>query len=138
MRPRDHTMTLGDMRANGVRMVAVSCNAPYCHHSADVAVDGMPDEMAVLFLARKFRCSRCGSKLVSARPAWHTTCDRGWDVRGLTALNVRPAPRRRCLAREAGRICAPPPRPRRSLVLGAGKFPQRQEGRDERRGPYQI
>ena len=42
---------------------------------------------------------------------------------GLTSLNVRPAPRRRCLARGAGRICAPQPRPRRSLVLGAGKFP---------------
>ena len=66
-------MTLGNMRANGVRMVAVSCNALYCHHSADVDVDGMPDELAVLFLARRFRCSRCGSKQVSARPAWHTT-----------------------------------------------------------------
>jgi hypothetical protein len=73
MRPRDHSMTLGNMRANGVRMVAVYCNAPYCHHSADVDVDGMPDELAMLFLARKFRCSRCGSKQVSARPAWHTS-----------------------------------------------------------------
>ena len=73
MRPRDHVMTLGNMRLHGVRIVAVHCNAPYCHHSADVDVDGMPDEMAVLFLARRFRCSRCGSKQVSARPAWHTT-----------------------------------------------------------------
>ena len=53
---------------------------------------------------------------------------------GFTALNVRPAPRRRCLARGAGWICAPPPRHRRSLVLGAGKFPQRQAERDERHG----
>jgi hypothetical protein len=57
---------------------------------------------------------------------------------GLTALNVRPAPWQRSFAREAGRICAPPPRPRRSLALGAGKFPQRPAGRDERRGQRQI
>jgi hypothetical protein len=27
MRPRDHTMSLGNMRLNGVRMVMVYCNA---------------------------------------------------------------------------------------------------------------
>ena len=53
-----------------MRMVAIYYNAPYCPHSADV--DGMPGELAVLFLAQKFRCSRCGSKTVSARPAWKT------------------------------------------------------------------
>jgi hypothetical protein len=73
MRPRDHVMTLGNMRKNGVRVLAVSCNAHDCHHSADVNVDGMRDEVVVLFIARRFRCSRCGSKAVSARPAWHTT-----------------------------------------------------------------
>jgi hypothetical protein len=73
MRPRDHSMTLGNMRLNGVRMLAVSCHAPDCLHAADVNVDGMADEVVVLFIARRFRCSRCGSKHVSARPAWHTT-----------------------------------------------------------------
>lgn len=73
MRTREHSMTLGNMRANGVRMLAVSCHAHDCHHAADVNVDGMPDELVVLFIARRFRCSCCGSKHVSARPAWDTT-----------------------------------------------------------------
>jgi hypothetical protein len=73
MRPRDHTMSLGNMRLNGMRMVMIYCNAQGWHHSADVDVDGMPDELAVLFLTRKYRGSRCGSKHVAARPTWHTT-----------------------------------------------------------------
>jgi hypothetical protein len=55
-----------------MRMVAVSYNAAYGPHSADVDVDGMPGELVVLFLAQKFCCSRCGSKAVSARPTWKT------------------------------------------------------------------
>jgi hypothetical protein len=54
-----------------MRMVAVSYNAPYRPHSADVDVDGMPGELVVLFFTQKFRWSRRGSKEVSARPAWH-------------------------------------------------------------------
>jgi hypothetical protein len=47
MRSRDHVMTLGNMRKNGVRMLSVSCNAHDCRHGADVNVDDMPDEMVV-------------------------------------------------------------------------------------------
>src|ERR1700733_12565197 len=53
---------------------------------------------------------------------------------GVTALNVRPAPWQRSLARAAGRICAPLPRTRRSPVPGAGKALQWPAKRDERHG----
>jgi hypothetical protein len=38
-------MTLGNMRANGVRSLAASCLI--CHHHAVFAVDAWPDEVPV-------------------------------------------------------------------------------------------
>lgn len=84
------TPSLGNMRVNGVRRGVVHCNAPHCHPSADADVDGMPDELAVLFLARRFRCPHSGSKAVSVWPAWHTTLQRGWDDSGLLCRTCWP------------------------------------------------
>jgi hypothetical protein len=41
-------MTLGNMRANGVRSLAVSCWQ--CHHEAVLITDPWPDHMPVLAL----------------------------------------------------------------------------------------
>jgi hypothetical protein len=38
-------MTLANMRANGVRAVAATCEA--CNHQADVSVDAMPETLTV-------------------------------------------------------------------------------------------
>jgi hypothetical protein len=38
-------MTLGNMRANGVRSLAVSCSL--CHHRAVLSVDPWPDHVTV-------------------------------------------------------------------------------------------
>jgi hypothetical protein len=64
-------MSLANMRANGVRAVTATCEA--CNHQADVSVDALPETMHVPDVARRLRCSSCGGKRVSTRPAWHTT-----------------------------------------------------------------
>ena len=63
-------MTLSNMRQNGVKAVLVWCAT--CDHHADVAVDHLSGDLEVPALARRFRCSACGSRQVQVRPAWHT------------------------------------------------------------------
>jgi hypothetical protein len=61
-------MTLGNMRANGVRSIAVSCLQ--CHHEAVLSADRWPDHMAVPTLGRRMACTRCGIIGADARPNW--------------------------------------------------------------------
>jgi DNA-directed RNA polymerase subunit RPC12/RpoP len=63
-------MTLANMRANGVRMVIASC--ANCGRSADVNVDLLPETLTVREAGQRLRCSHCGGKTISTRPAWHT------------------------------------------------------------------
>jgi hypothetical protein len=63
-------MTLANMRANGVRSVTAQCEA--CNHQADVSVDARPETVYVPHVGQRLRCSKCGSKKVATRPAWHT------------------------------------------------------------------
>ena len=63
-------MTLANTRENGVRAVIATCEAR--GHKAVVNVDAPPASTAVLFVARRMRCSQCGGKKINTRPAWHT------------------------------------------------------------------
>ena len=63
-------MTLANMRSNGVRAVIATCGA--CGHKADVSVDALPESLSVPKAAQRLRCSGCGGKRISTRPAWHT------------------------------------------------------------------
>ena len=63
-------MTLANMRLNGVRMVTAAC--ANCGRSADVNVDLLPETLTVPETGRRLRCSQCGGKTISTRPAWHT------------------------------------------------------------------
>jgi hypothetical protein len=48
-------MTVGNMRANGVRTLAAWCLGRGCNHSSILTVDGYPDEMLVqLFGPRRY------------------------------------------------------------------------------------
>ena len=64
-------MTLANIRLNGVRMVAASC--ANCGRSADVSVDALPETLTVSEAGQRLRCSQCGAKTISTRPAWHTS-----------------------------------------------------------------
>jgi hypothetical protein len=60
-------MTLGNMRANGVHSLAVSCHK--CWH--EVVIDApWPDETPVPSLGPRMICSKCGSVGADARPNW--------------------------------------------------------------------
>jgi DNA-directed RNA polymerase subunit RPC12/RpoP len=63
-------MSLANMRQNGVRMVTASC--ANCGRSADVNVDALLETMTVPEAGQRLRCSQCGAKTISTRPAWHT------------------------------------------------------------------
>jgi ABC-type hemin transport system substrate-binding protein len=63
-------MTLANMRENGVRAVIATCEA--CGHKADVNVDALAESVTVPKAAQRLRCSSCGGKRISTRPAWHT------------------------------------------------------------------
>ena len=63
-------MTLGNMRQHGMTWLDVSCHWPDCWHRAAVDVSSYPDDVIVAELGRRFRCSRCGSRNVDARPDW--------------------------------------------------------------------
>ena len=58
------------MRANGVRAVTATC--ANCSRSADVNVDALPETLTVPEAGQRLRCSQCGAKTISTRPAWHT------------------------------------------------------------------
>jgi hypothetical protein len=68
-------MTFANMRANGVRSVTATC--ANCGRSADVNVDLLSETMHVPDVGQRLRCSSCGGKHVSTRPAWHTAIRQG-------------------------------------------------------------
>jgi DNA-directed RNA polymerase subunit RPC12/RpoP len=59
------------MRLNGVRMVTASC--ANCGRAADVNIDLLPETLTVPEAGQRLRCSQCGAKTISTRPAWHTS-----------------------------------------------------------------
>ncbi len=61
-------MTLGNMRANGVRSLIVYCMA--CHRSAVLDVDGYADGVPVPAFSPRMVCTRCGIIGADARPNW--------------------------------------------------------------------
>ncbi len=61
-------MTLGNMRANGVRSLLVYCFA--CHHEALLGAEHHPDDVPVPSFAPRMVCTRCGMIGADARPNW--------------------------------------------------------------------
>ena len=61
-------MTLGNMRANGVRSLAVSCHL--CHHEAIISAAPWPDDVPVPMFGPRMVCTKCGVIGADARPNW--------------------------------------------------------------------
>jgi hypothetical protein len=61
-------ITLGNMRENGVRSLAVS--SWLCHHGAVLAVDRWPDDVSVPASHPRMVCTGCGIVGADARPNW--------------------------------------------------------------------
>ena len=70
MRPFSPPMTLGNMRANGVRTLGVWCSGlGWCHHGV-VDVERYGDDVPVPWFEPRMRCERCGHLGGDARPNW--------------------------------------------------------------------
>ena len=63
-------MTLGNMRANGVRTLAVWCSGRGCGHHRVVDVERYGDDVPVPWFGPRMRCERYGHLGADARPNW--------------------------------------------------------------------
>jgi hypothetical protein len=63
-------MTLGNMRQNGVRSIAIFCRGRGCYHQSVLNVDHMPEDLEVPSLGRRMRCAACGHLGAETRPNW--------------------------------------------------------------------
>jgi hypothetical protein len=61
-------MTLGNMRANGVRSLAVQCVV--CRHQSVLDVARWPDGVWVQAFASRVVCTSCGMIGADVRPNW--------------------------------------------------------------------
>jgi hypothetical protein len=62
------TMTLSNMRENGVRSLAVQCHQ--CRHEVIVNVDHLPGDLTVPSFGPRMVCTRCGTVGADVRPNW--------------------------------------------------------------------
>lgn len=65
-------MTLGEMRAEGIRCVSLDCG---CGHTAEANVDAYPDSIGVPDVRLRFRCSKCKARPYRSMPCWHHQVD---------------------------------------------------------------
>ena len=72
-------VTLGHIRGHGCRDLLVYCASGWCHHSATMNADWLPDETPVRSLCPRMVCTRCGMIGADVRPDW--------------SPHTRPAPR---------------------------------------------
>ena len=63
-------MTLGNMRANGLRTLDVWCLGRGYHHHRVLDVSAMADDIAVPSIGPRLRSARCGHRGADARPNW--------------------------------------------------------------------
>jgi hypothetical protein len=68
-----HKITLGEMRASGIRGLPVYCADYQCSHWIRVSADQWPDETRLSELEDKFTCTVCGKHGAEVRP------DFDWD-----------------------------------------------------------
>ena len=64
-------MTLGNMRANGVRTLAVWCGGRGCDHQSVLDVSGFTDDVPVPAFGPRMVCTVCGAIGADARPNWN-------------------------------------------------------------------
>jgi hypothetical protein len=72
-------MTLGNMRHLGVHHLSASCLSDACRHRGVVSIAHYPDDIEMLFFARKVVCAKCGARgrHIDVRPNWKEQPERG-------------------------------------------------------------
>lgn len=69
-------MTLGNMRENGVRSLAITCGAIWCHHQAVLDASTFADDVTVPSFGLRVVCTVCGAIGADARPNWNERAPR--------------------------------------------------------------
>jgi hypothetical protein len=71
---RNQKITLGEMRASGVRGLLVCCSDYKCSHSNAISADRWADDIRLSDLEPPFTCTACGIKGADVRPDfdWET------------------------------------------------------------------
>jgi hypothetical protein len=69
-------MTLGNMHENGVRSLAITCGALWCHHEAVLDVTAFADDVTVPAFGPRMVCTVCGAIGADARPNWNERAPR--------------------------------------------------------------
>ena len=67
-------MTLGNMRANGVRSLSASCFL--CHRETVLSADRWPDHLPVPSFGPRMVCTGCGIIGADVRPNWKERASR--------------------------------------------------------------
>jgi hypothetical protein len=70
---RQQKITLGEMRASGVRGLLIYCSDYKCSHSTAISGDRWPDQVRLSDLELRFTCQACGTRGADVRP------DFNWD-----------------------------------------------------------
>jgi hypothetical protein len=70
---RQQKITLGEMRASGVRGLLIYCSDYKCSHSTTISGDRWPNHVRLSDLEGKFVCRACGTQGADVRP------DFSWD-----------------------------------------------------------
>jgi hypothetical protein len=73
-RYRGPAMTLANMRANGVRSLAVTCQL--CHREAAMSADAFDDRIPVPAFGPRMVCTSCGIVGADVRPNWQERAER--------------------------------------------------------------
>jgi hypothetical protein len=63
-------ITLGEMRATGVRDLLVYCADHKCAHAVRISADRWPDHIRLSDLDSLFTCQACGRQGADIRPDW--------------------------------------------------------------------
>src|SRR6202051_1515324 len=71
---RQQKITLGEMRASGVRGLLIYCSNYRCSHSTTISGDRWPDDVRLSDIEPLFTCQVCGQKGADVRP------DFRWEI----------------------------------------------------------
>jgi hypothetical protein len=65
---RQQKITLGEMRASGVRGLLIYCSDYKCSHSTTISGDRWPDDVRLSDIEARFTCQACGMRGADVRP----------------------------------------------------------------------
>jgi hypothetical protein len=68
MAARPQKISLGEMRASGVRGLLIYCADYHCSHSIAINADRWPDDVRLSDLEARFACKACGRRGADVRP----------------------------------------------------------------------